>query len=145
MSKMFHDYRSLQRSGSGGRTPGSEELWDCSTRRCMSGRFRLPSSRAASTWSCKATDLSAGARTPERAPELPDNGVVGYACGPLRGDWCTVVQAHFYVDGAPSLSDVGMGLSKQLNTHVLSLEVHDGDVFYYYLDEGGRWPYSTEV
>jgi hypothetical protein len=73
----------------------------------------------------------------ERAPKLPGDGVVGYACGPLRGDWCTVVQAHFYVDGAPSLSDVGMELSKQLNTHVLSLEVHDGDVFYYYLDEGG--------
>src|SRR5262245_53477446 len=74
---------------------------------------------------------------PERAPQWPGDGIVGYACGPLRGDWCTVVQAHFYVESAPSLSDVGMELSKQLDTHVLSLEVHDSDVFYYYLDEGG--------
>lgn len=57
----------------------------------------------------------------ERAPELPDDSVVGYACGPPRGDWCTVVQLHF-----PAPSDVGRDLSKRLNTHVLSLEVHDG-------------------
>lgn len=75
----------------------------------------------------------------ERTPELPDDSIVGYACGPLRGDWCTVVQLHFYVDGAPSLSDVGRDLSERLNTHVLSLEIHDGDVFYYHLDkDGGR-------
>ncbi|MBO0757144.1 MAG: hypothetical protein J2P54_14880, partial [Bradyrhizobiaceae bacterium] len=73
----------------------------------------------------------------ERTPELPDDNVLGYACGPLRGEWCTVVQLHFYVNGAPTLSDVGRDLSKQLDTHVLSLEVHDGDVFYYHLDKGG--------
>jgi hypothetical protein len=73
----------------------------------------------------------------ERAPELPDDSILCYACGPLRGNWCTVVQMHFFVDGAPALSDVGRDLSKRLHTHVLSLEVHDGDVFYYYLDEGG--------
>jgi hypothetical protein len=73
----------------------------------------------------------------ERAPDLPDDSVVGYACGPLRGDWCTVVQLHFYADAAMGLSDVGRDLSKRLNTHVLSLEVHDGDVFYYYLDQDG--------
>jgi hypothetical protein len=72
------------------------------------------------------------------APNLTDDGIVGYAYGPLRGDWSTIVQVHFYVDAAPSLSDVGRELSKLLNTHVLSLEVHDGDVFYYYLDEGGK-------
>lgn len=74
----------------------------------------------------------------ERRPELPDDDIIGYACGPLRGEWCTVVQLHFYVDGTPALSDVGRDLSKRLNTHVLSLEVHDGDVFYYQLDRGGR-------
>jgi|HubBroStandDraft_6_1064221.scaffolds.fasta_scaffold532213_2 hypothetical protein len=32
-------------------------------------------------------------------PQLPRDSVVGYAYGPLRGDWCTVVQVHFYEDG----------------------------------------------
>ena len=73
----------------------------------------------------------------DRTPELPDDDILGYACGPLRGEWCTVVQLHFYADGIPSPSDVGSDLSKRLNTHVLSLEVHDGDVFYYQLDKGG--------
>jgi hypothetical protein len=76
-------------------------------------------------------------RLSDAAPNLIDDGV-GYACGPLRGDWCTIVQAHFHVDGASSLSDVGRDLSNLLGTHVLSLDLHDGDVFYYYLDERGK-------
>jgi hypothetical protein len=72
-----------------------------------------------------------------QAPMQVDDGVVAYAYGPPRGDWCTVVQVHFHEEDI-DLSDVGAALSERLGTHVLSLDLHDDEVFYYYLDESGQ-------
>jgi hypothetical protein len=74
-----------------------------------------------------------------RAPEPPaeDEGTVAYAYGPLRGNWCTVVQVHFFEEDAV-LPDVGEALSEALDTHVLSLDLQDGDVLYYHLAHRGE-------
>jgi hypothetical protein len=81
--------------------------------------------------------VRSGSEPLQQAPKQVEDGVVAYAYGPLRGDWCTVVQVHFYEEDI-DLSDVGAALSELLGTHVLSLDLHDDEVFYYYLDASGE-------
>jgi hypothetical protein len=73
----------------------------------------------------------------EQGPDAPAGSIGAYACGPLRGEWCTVVEVHEF-SMELWLSEVGAALSKALDTHVLSLVVHDDDVFYYNLDHRGQ-------
>lgn len=72
-----------------------------------------------------------------QAPEQAADDVAAYAYGPLRGDWCTVVQVHFF-EADIEVSEVGLALSETLDTYVLSLDLHDDDVFYYNLDHRGE-------
>jgi hypothetical protein len=75
-----------------------------------------------------------GAQAPEPAD---DETVAVLACGPLRGEWCTVVQVHFFVEGI-ALPELGLALSEKLGTHVLSLNLEDGDVLYFHLHYRGE-------
>jgi hypothetical protein len=68
--------------------------------------------------------------------QIPDD-VAAFACGPLRGEWCTVVEVHDVFEEV-RLVNICMALSKVLDTHVLTLDLHDEDVFYCYLDFRGE-------
>ncbi len=73
-----------------------------------------------------------------KAPERPDDEEgAAYAYGPLLGDWCTIVQVHSFAEDI-ELAQVGLALSETLDTYVLSLDLHDHDVFYYNLDHRGE-------
>jgi hypothetical protein len=61
-----------------------------------------------------------------------------YLVSPLHGRWLTVIEAHFALDGAPYLADLGNRLSATLSCYALALVVHDDDLFFYNLDRDGR-------
>jgi hypothetical protein len=61
-----------------------------------------------------------------------------YLVSQLHEPWLTVIEAHFAVDGAPHLTDVGKRLSSALSCYALTLIVHDDDLFFYNLDRDGR-------
>jgi hypothetical protein len=60
-----------------------------------------------------------------------------YAYGPLRGDWCTLVQVHFLQDNI-WITDLGEALSEALNTYVLTFELMEGEVLSYHLHHRGE-------
>jgi hypothetical protein len=61
-----------------------------------------------------------------------------YLVSPLQGQWLTVIEAHFALDGPPHLSDLGNRLSAALSCYALTLVVHDDDLFFYNLDRNGK-------
>lgn len=69
----------------------------------------------------------------------PDRGV-GHLCyllGPERGNWTTLIQAFPERDDSPFLADLANRLSQQLQTHALSILLHEEGIFFYNLDYRG--------
>jgi hypothetical protein len=61
-----------------------------------------------------------------------------YLVGELEGDWLTIIEAHLGVENAPWGASLCNRLSARLSAYVLSLMVHDDDVFMNSLDENGE-------
>jgi hypothetical protein len=79
---------------------------------------------------------------PDEGGGLPDRRALVssgpcYLLSPLNGRWLTVLEAHFALERAPDLSDVGNRLSDVLQCHALTLVVHDDDLLFYTLDRNG--------
>jgi hypothetical protein len=61
-----------------------------------------------------------------------------YLVSPQKGDWLTIIEAHFAVNGAPNLADLGNRISAVLACYTLALIAHDDDLLLYNLDHEGE-------
>ncbi|MBI3866791.1 MAG: hypothetical protein HY290_33345 [Planctomycetia bacterium] len=61
-----------------------------------------------------------------------------YLVSPQNGDWLTLIEAHFALDGAPELARLATRFSMALSTYALALIVHDDDLFFYNLEHNGE-------
>jgi hypothetical protein len=75
------------------------------------------------------------ARGPYSMPDQKSAMKMGpcYHVSQLSGDWITILEGHSYVQGAPNITDLGLGLGSLLTCYALSVAVHDDDVFLYAL------------
>lgn len=87
----------------------------------------------------RSETIPIGAKGPNDLPGHDQAGNTGpyYFVSPLIGDWLTLIEAHFALEGAPQLAELGKQISRDLSTYALALIVHDDDVLFYNLEHNG--------
>ncbi len=88
----------------------------------------------------RSETLSVPAEGPLTLPDHEASVSAGpfYLVSSLHGRWLTIIEAHFALETAPNLAELGDELSGALSHDTLAMFVHDDDLFFYNLARDGE-------